>query len=87
MNGTVAEHRAQGFTRVTVWCVGPNGGPRCDHKADVPFDRLPPSSWAEVSARLKCTRCGSVGFVDVRLDWSEIVDFKYVHGYTGARNR
>ncbi|WP_244549653.1 hypothetical protein [Bradyrhizobium erythrophlei] len=30
---------------------------------------LPNLDWYDISARLKCTACGKVGWVDTRLDW------------------
>lgn len=31
--------------------------------------------WRDISAHLKCTKCGTVGYVDTRLDWCEVIDF------------
>ncbi|QIG91968.1 MULTISPECIES: hypothetical protein [unclassified Bradyrhizobium] len=31
--------------------------------------------WHDISAHLKCTACGKVGWVDTRLDWGEVIDF------------
>jgi hypothetical protein len=36
---------------------------------------LPDWDWYEISAHLRCTECGAVGWVDTRLDWSEVIDF------------
>ncbi len=68
--------KARGFTRVTVWCVGymPDGS-RCRNYAEVPLDSLPDWPWQSISAHLRCTQCGCIGHVDLRLDWSEIIDF------------
>jgi hypothetical protein len=31
--------------------------------------------WRDISAHLRCTRCGTVGYVDMRVDWSEVINF------------
>jgi hypothetical protein len=36
---------------------------------------LPDWDWRDISTHLKCTRCGTVGFVDTRVDWSEVINF------------
>jgi hypothetical protein len=36
---------------------------------------LPDWDWYDISAHLKCTACGKVGWVDTRLYWSEVIDF------------
>lgn len=59
-----------------VYCVGPpDCNPRCWHWAAVPLDRLPDWDWYDICAHLKCMKCGSVGWVDPRPNWSEIIDF------------
>jgi hypothetical protein len=39
------------------------------------LDELPEWNWYDISAHLRCKECGSVGYVDTRPDWSEIIDF------------
>jgi hypothetical protein len=74
--GSPSITRAQGFSRVSVWCVGyMQDGSRCHHHADVPLDRLPDWPWQSISAHFKCTNCGCIGYVDTRLDWGEVIDF------------
>lgn len=63
-----------------VYCMGPAELPngyhsRCHHSGRLRLADLPQWDWYEISAHLKCTRCGSVGWVDMRLDWSEVIDF------------
>jgi hypothetical protein len=36
---------------------------------------LPDWDWREISAHLRCTECGTVGYVDTRMDWGEVVNF------------
>jgi hypothetical protein len=42
----------------------------------VPLDRLPDWDWFDICAHLKCSKCGSVGWIDPRPNWSEVVNFK-----------
>lgn len=35
---------------------------------------LPDWDWYDVSAHLKCTACGKVGWVDTRLDWGQVIN-------------
>ena len=63
-------NRSAGFKTIIVYCLGPPGQ-RCHLRlAD-----LPNWDWHDISAHLKCTKCGTVGYVDTRLNWSEVVDF------------
>lgn len=50
--------------------------PRCWHYSVVPLDRLPNWGWYDICSHLKCTRCGSVGWVDPRPNWSEVIDYQ-----------
>ncbi len=59
-----------------VFCVGPPRGKACGHIARLNIEDLPDWDWSEISAHLKCTRCGSVGYVNTRMDWTEVIDFK-----------
>jgi hypothetical protein len=68
--------KAHGFKTILVYCVGPpDCNPRCWHWAAVPLDRLPDWDWYDICAHLKCTKCGSVGWVDPRPNLSEVIDF------------
>jgi hypothetical protein len=31
--------------------------------------------WREISAPLRCSVCGTVGYVDTRNNWSEVINF------------
>jgi hypothetical protein len=78
-NGRPADMKAEGFKTILVYCVGPpdrDPRPRCWHYAEVPFDRLPDWNWYDVCAHFKCTRCGSVAWVDPRPNWSEVLDYQ-----------
>jgi hypothetical protein len=58
--------------RKIVYCVGPErGGPVCGHNAMLKLADLPDWEWPD----LKCSRCGAVGYVDTRLNWSEVINF------------
>jgi hypothetical protein len=71
--------RDNGFKTVLVYCVGP-GTPRsyhdrCHHHGRLRLCKLPDWDWRYISARLRCIKCGTVGFVDTRLDWTEVINF------------
>lgn len=84
--GTVPETRATGFTKITVHCVGPYCGPRCWHRADLRLIELPQVTWYEVGCRLRCTACGSVGYVSLAFDWGEVIDFSTATGAKRPKN-
>jgi hypothetical protein len=42
----------------------------------VPPDGLPDWGWYDICAHFKFTRCGSVGWVDPRPNWSEVIDYQ-----------
>ena len=72
--------RGRGFKTVLVYCMGPAALPngyhsRCHHTGRLRLAELPHWDWYDISAHLKCRRCGSVGWVDTRLDWSEVINF------------
>jgi hypothetical protein len=76
--GTPSEAKAAGFKTILVYCVGPpvgSGGRRCWHSAAVRLDDLPDWQWPDILAHLKCTNCGSVGWVDPRPNWGEVIDY------------
>jgi hypothetical protein len=71
--------RNAGFRTVIVYCVGP-AKPKtyhenCCHSASLMLADLPDWDWSDISAHLKCTKCGTVGYVDTRLNWSEVINF------------
>ena len=69
-------NRNAGFTMVIVYCVGPErGGPVCGRNAMLKLADLPDWTWPQISAHLKCTKCGAIGYVDIRLNWSEVINF------------
>ncbi len=73
-NGPV--NRNAGFTVVIVCCVGPETqGPVCGHYSMLKLADLPDWDWRDISAHLKCTKCGAIGYVDTRVDWSEVINF------------
>ena len=67
--------RDAGFRSVLVYCVGPPLGKLCGHCGRLALRDLPQWDWQDISAHLRCTRCGTVGYVDTRMDWSEVIDF------------
>jgi rubredoxin len=74
-------NRSTEFTMVIVYCVGPErGGPVCGHNSMLKFADLPDWNWQDISAHLKCTKCGAIGYVDTRLNWSEVIDFNRPDG-------
>jgi hypothetical protein len=82
--GSPAVAKAAGFKTILVYCVGPPptlGLPRCHHNAAVPLENLPEWDWYDICAHLRCTKCGSVGYVDPRPNWSDVIDFNKAHGY------
>jgi hypothetical protein len=73
-DGTPSAMKAEGFKTILVYCVGPPEGDtreRCWHSSAVKFDDLPP----DILAHLKCTKCGSVGWVDPRPNWNEVINY------------
>jgi hypothetical protein len=78
-DGTPSRTKADGFKTILVFCVGP-ASPRsyhdaCHHNASLQLAELPDWTWLEISAHLKCTKCGAIGYVDTRLNWGEVIDF------------
>ena len=69
-NGPV--NRDGGFKTVIVYCLGTN----CHHSSHLSLADLPDWDWRDISAHLKCTECGTVGYVDTRVNWSEVVNFQ-----------
>jgi len=46
------------------------------------LDDLPDWQWPDILAHLKCTKCSSVGWVDPRPNWGEVID--YNRGVSGS---
>jgi hypothetical protein len=73
-------NRTAGFRTILVYYLGPERLPngyhsRCHHNDRLRLTELPDWDWYDISAHLKCTACGTVGWVDTRVYWSEAVDF------------
>jgi hypothetical protein len=66
--------RSAGFKTIIVYCLGPPGAP-CHHSGHLRIADLPDWDWHDISAHLKCTGCGTVGYVDTRVNWSEVINF------------
>jgi hypothetical protein len=52
---------------VLVYCLGAEGY-RCRHIGKLKLADIPDGDWHDISARLKCTECGTIGWVDVRFE-------------------
>jgi hypothetical protein len=52
----------ENFKAVIVYCVGAQGH-RCYHNNRLNLADLPDWDWHDVSAHLRCTQCGAVGWV------------------------
>jgi hypothetical protein len=68
-------NRDAGFKTVLVYCVGPPNGKLCGHCGSLALKDLPEWDWREISAHLRCMVCGTVGYVDTRVNWSEVINF------------
>jgi hypothetical protein len=66
-------NRNAGFYCLTELPDGRNT--RCHHRGRLALADLPDWDWYDISAHLKCTKCGTVGWVLTRLDWSEVINF------------
>jgi hypothetical protein len=53
---------------VLVYCLGPEKPAtyheRCHHNGRLNLADLPSWDWTDISAHLRCTVCGTVGYVD-----------------------
>jgi hypothetical protein len=78
-SGTPSGAKAAGFKTILVYCVGladmRTTRDRCYHNSRLKLDDLPEWRWQDISAHLKCTKCGTVGYVDTRPDWCEVINF------------
>jgi hypothetical protein len=78
-DGSPTTAKAAGFKSIVIYCVGPpyrDSRPRCWHTAQLKLDDLPDWQWPDILAHLKCTNCGSVGWVDPRPNWGEVIDYE-----------
>lgn len=72
------DREGAGFRTILVYCLGPpvsDQRPRCWHLAALKLDNLPEWQWLDILAHLKCTKYGSIGWVDPRPNWCEVIDF------------
>jgi hypothetical protein len=77
--------RSEPIQTFLVYCMGPPAGPRCHHWSAKKLDDLPEWDWYDISAHLKCTKCGSIGWVDTRPNWGEVINFnKGIGGRSNA---
>lgn len=63
-----------GVIGVIVYCVAKGEGQwTCGHSAKFKVTDFPEGwTWAEISAHLKCTKCGAIGYVSLRPDWPAV---------------
>jgi hypothetical protein len=47
----------------------------CGHNAVLKLADLPVWDWRDISAHLRCMKCGAVGYVDTRNNWSKVINF------------
>ena len=78
MPGGVRELEREGFLTIIVHCVAshPTGQGTCYHQKRFALAALPDATWEELCPWFRCTQCGSVGYVNLAIDWSEVIDFK-----------
>jgi hypothetical protein len=77
LDGSPTTAKAAGFRSILVYCVGPPDGdprPRCWHSAEIRLDGSREWSWPDILTHLKCTKCGSVAWIDPRPNWTEVID-------------
>jgi hypothetical protein len=73
-----ADNESGGFRTILIYCVGPSdrdSRPRCWHYSVVPLDRRSDWDWYDTLAYFTRTQCGSVGWVDPRSNWSEVINY------------
>lgn len=60
-----------GVMGIVVYCVAMAADDRpCGHNSKMKVTDLPEGwTWAEISAHMRCTACGAIGYVDLRPDW------------------
>jgi hypothetical protein len=57
---------------ITVFCVARQEDVLCGHSSVVRIADLPDWDWSDISAHLRCTKCGAVGWVDMRANWPDL---------------
>lgn len=60
---------------IIVYCMAGDGQTVCGHNAVVKITDLPDWDWSDISAHMRCTKCGAVGYVNLRANWSDVIDF------------
>lgn len=77
MPRTVGDLEANGFTKVIVHCVGQHAGDRrrCWHVGRLALEGLPRMALPDLCPWFRCTECGNAGFVNLAIDWGEIIDY------------
>ena len=78
-------NRDAGFKTVLIYCTGtldPTRGyhGNCHHIGRLTLADLPDWDWYDISAHLRCSVCGNVGYVVTRVDWDEVIDFSRPKG-------
>ncbi len=63
--------RSPDAPRVWVYCCG--GSTPCWNSKLVSVHDLPGERWEDVCRRFKCSSCGTVGRVDLRTHWADVV--------------
>jgi hypothetical protein len=83
MRGGVRALKREGFRSVIIRCVSnhPTRQGCCYHQKRFALSDLPDASWDQLGPWFRCTICGSVGFVDMALDWTEKIDFSKRSGW------
>jgi hypothetical protein len=72
--------RSTDFSMASSIASAPSEAVRC--VGTMPCRSLPihrPGT-GKTSRHLKCTKCGAMGYVDTRLNWSEVIDFHRADG-------
>jgi len=61
---------------ILVYCIAyDEAGKTCHHNSMLKINDLPDWSWPDISAHLRCTKCGKVGWVETRANWGDEIDF------------
>lgn len=78
------DRRAQ-VKSILVYCVAGESQKVCGHNSLVRIADLPDWDWADISAHFRCTKCGAVGWVDTRANWSDVIDFNKPSAEAGRK--
>jgi hypothetical protein len=83
MKGSVRDLARDGFRSVIVHCVGthPLKGGCCGHQKRFALAELPDETWENLCPWFRCTECGTAGYVNLAIDWSEKLDFATPTGH------